>query len=318
MCNIGKKNKTMEDNKKQTNINEFSFFEKCLMGFAVFFATVGLFIFIISICLFNFHETYDFSKKIDSGKFSNYGSFISGAVGSLWTLVGVILFYVTLRLQRKELGLQRDELALQRDELELTRGELEGQKKQMILQNSTLRQQTFENTFFQLLRTHNEIVNSIDIRNTNIKDKNVIASGRDCFNLFYRRLEGSINDILLKNEKYTDVNQSSINDALKGYNSMFSLNESDLGHYFRNLYHIIKFIDYADVDDKGRYVSFVRAQLSSYELAMIFYNCLSIYGREKFKPLIEKYSLLKNINCELIFNEKHLNMYSNKAYGKKA
>ena len=39
----------------------------------------------------------------------------------------------------------------------------------------------------------------------------------------------------------------------------------------------------------------IRAQLSDYELLWIFYNCLSENGLEKFKPLIEEYSLLKNL-----------------------
>lgn len=38
-----------------------------------------------------------------------------------------------------------------------------------------------------------------------------------------------------------------------------------------------------------------RAQLSEFELVLIFYNGLSQIGCEKLKPLLEKYSILKNI-----------------------
>src|SRR5215213_5051365 len=47
------------------------------------------------------------------------------------------------------------------------------------------------------------------------------------------------------------------------------------------------------VKDKHLYTNLVRAQLSSYEIALTFYNCLSEMGREKFKPLVERYALLK-------------------------
>ncbi|MBK8344630.1 MAG: hypothetical protein IPL12_15845 [Bacteroidetes bacterium] len=43
-----------------------------------------------------------------------------------------------------------------------------------------------------------------------------------------------------------------------------------MGHYFRNLYHIIKYIDNSNIENKRTYTNFVRAQLSSHELALIF------------------------------------------------
>ena len=61
--------------------------------------------------------------------------------------------------------LQREELGLQRKELELTRAELKGQKEQLQAQDRTLQKQNFESSFFQLLRFHSEIVNSMQFRN---------------------------------------------------------------------------------------------------------------------------------------------------------
>lgn len=74
-----------------------------------------------------------------------------------------------------------------------------------------------------------------------------------------------------------------------------------LDHYFRNLYRIIKFVDGQDEKllnkkDKYNYIAnSVRSNLSEYELIMVFYNCLTIAGYDKFKPLIEQYTLFKNI-----------------------
>lgn len=78
--------------------------------------------------------------------------------------------------------LQKSELSLQRNELELSRNELSGQREQLELQNKTLNTQTFENTFFQLLRSHNDIVSSIDLVSATRTTK-----GRDCMKVFFER-----------------------------------------------------------------------------------------------------------------------------------
>lgn len=77
-----------------------------------------------------------------------------------------------------------------------------------------------------------------------------------------------------------------------------NLMDGILDHYFRYLYRILKFIDDTELigeQEKYKYASIFRAQLSEYELIMIYYNGLSKFGSEKLKPLIEKYSILKNI-----------------------
>ncbi len=61
------------------------------------------------------------------------------------------------------------------------------------------------------------------------------------------------------------------------------------------------------------YVSLVRAQLSSHELLMLFYNCLSDYGK-KFKPLIPDYHFLKNMPTELLIKPSHKQLYDEAAY----
>jgi hypothetical protein len=143
----------------------------------------------------------------------------------------------------------------------------------------------------------------------------VISEGRDCFPIFHKRLYYKIFEQHSVDYR-TEPNTADILDTKNGYNLFFEANQNYLGHYFRNLYHIVKYIDKSEIDNKKVYTNFVRAQLSSHELALIFYNCLSQHGSEKFKPLIEKYALLKNINKELIFNQIHLSEYQNSAYGK--
>jgi hypothetical protein len=77
----------------------------------------------------------------------------------------------------------------------------------------------------------------------------------------------------------------------------------------------VKFVHQSDIDDKRLYTNLIRAQLSSYELVLLFYNCLSELGREKFKPLVEVYALLKTLPRDLLANAPdHVPLFANGAY----
>lgn len=214
-----------------------------------------------------------FSTGADRGTFGD----MFGAVNALFSGFAFVGLIYTILLQKRELSLQRKEL-------ELTRGEMSGQRAQMESQASTLKLQQFESTFFQLLRVHGDIVNAIDLQGAN-----GVTRGRDCFKTFCRRLEGEI--LNLRAGASTEAEHIRLS-----YKAFYVNHEGEVGHYFRHLYHIIKFVDLSTVDDKRRYTSFVRAQLSSYELQLLFYNCVSEYGNLYFKPLVEKYGLLKHLS----------------------
>ena len=265
---------------------------------------IGLLIFFISIILFLWKDSsFLLNKEINADKFNQFGGFIAGVVGTLWSLASLILFYVTLKEQRKDFEnntkavmLQVTALEQQIAEFELQRNELEETRKVFQEQTLTQQKQRFESTFFQLLNLHNQIVSSIDIT-ANSKTYN----GRDCFKHLYEKLKYAAENRArrLHQDKKEEI------DILEVYNLLFDRDHSDLGHYFRQLYHIFKFVKNSDLDEseKKKYTNFVRAQLSSYELLMLYYNCLSDYGFEKFKPIVEEFSLLKNINHELILQD---------------
>ncbi len=203
--------------------------------------------------------------------------------------------------------LQREELRLQRRELELTRLELQGQKEQLEAQNRTLRKQNFEATFFQLLRLQNEITNSIDLQFSG----NRVLKGRDCFQFFYDNLKKLWSQNLAQHGSEDETER-----IRRTYHTFFEANQAEVGHYFRSLYNIVKLVDQSELEDKRLYTNLVRAQLSSLELILLFYNCLSDLGREKFKPLIEEYALLKTVPRKRLLNPPdHLQLYDNGAYG---
>ncbi len=257
-----------------------------------------LFLIVISAQIIIGYEIFGwFDTWQDRGTFGD----MFGAVNTLFSGLAFAGIIFAISLQSKELELQRSEL-------ELTREELKGQKEQLQNQNTTLQIQNAENTFFQMVSLHNDIINGIDIRGQSA-DASATKTGRDCFKDFHNTYMREYRKI---NKQSSDSHSLKIID--KSYNQFLSIHQSDTGHYFRNLFNIIKYVDNSILPDKKMYSNLVRAQLSSYELALLFYNCLSQVGNEKFKPLVEKYALLKNIYFGHLLEATHKTLYDPKAY----
>lgn len=202
--------------------------------------------------------------------------------------------------------LQRRELELQRWELIDTRAVLQKQQDQLESQTQAFEKQNFESTFFSLINLHHTIVNSMTASMFNEE-----RQGRDCFELFYKDLKLRYSNAkrqLQPSEADEDILLETI------YLEFFQRRQSSIGHYFRNLYNIVRFIQDSQVKDKWVYIRLVRAQLSVFELSMLFYNCISPPGRG-FQPLVEKFALLKTVEDKDILDTSHRRHYKSKAFG---
>jgi len=187
---------------------------------------------------------------------------------------------------------------LQRQELVQTREELRGQKDQLQAQSKTLQKQNFENTFFQLVGLHNDIVGALAVKG---------HVGRACFGVLVEEFDDCYREL----STATTTNQATIiNVAYLKFHNRF---QHQTGHYFRNLYNIVKFVKNSDIENKQFYVNLLRAQLSSHELTLMFYNCLSELGITKFKLLVEEFALLENMNQTKVSRE-HLSLYRDGAF----
>jgi len=221
------------------------------------------------------------------------GSFLQGAVASLWSLGGLLLIYATFLAQKQQL-LQQDE-------------ELEDQKKQFELQQESIRRQNFERSYFHLLNLHNQVVNDIWWG----ESPETGTTGRAALKDVYERLKRQFLDAGKGQEEVLVESESFVNQV---YLTFYVEVQDLLGHYFRTLYHLFKFVDSSEVGDKRRYTSLVRAQLSSHELALLHYSGISFYGRKRFKPLIEKYGLLENMDIHMLLSPEHGKFYEKTAY----
>ena len=87
----------------------------------------------------------------------------------------------------------------------------------------------------------------------------------------------------------------------------------ELSHYFRFLFRILTTLEQKDRVD-SYHAKLLRAQLSDYELIIIFYNCLTKNG-EPFVALAEKFAIFDNIPTEKILNIEHCSALDAKAFG---
>jgi ABC-type multidrug transport system fused ATPase/permease subunit len=181
------------------------------------------------------------------------------------------------------------------------------QYKANIQQSESIKMQRFEDTFFRLLENHQRMIEMTDLKGREHFGDNSIV-GRDCFKHIYTTLTTRI---------WSDnVQDKSIGNVLIYYDKLQNEYKSDLHHYFRFIYHILKFIKYSEINEteKYKYTSILRASLSAYEIVLLFYNCLHDYGKTHFKPLVTEFSMLKNLDDSLLIDPSHYDEFDDLAY----
>lgn len=254
-------------------------------------------------------------NKNGIGDLGTFGDMF-GAVNALFSgfaLLGIIL---TILMQSKELRLQRDELKLQRNELKLTREEFK-------TQNATLKAQRFENTFFQMLNLHQEIIDKLHyvgktvkvskgFKTSNIHD----VEKREVLRLAAEMLREDLDNI---KDGFVTIpdNIGVMVDLKKSWKDMqdvyyeFYYSKgfgNTLSHYFLNLYHCFKFVYTSELEtsEKKQYASLIRAQLTPDELFILFYNSMfANHGNPKFLFLIKEYKIMDNLNKDNIKDNQH-------------
>lgn len=237
-------------------------------------------------------------------KWGSLGDFFGGVLNPFLAFLSLILLLITLNQNQKALAQNKialdqnkDALEINSQELELTRQEVSGSREALEAQAAILEVQNFEGTFFQLISLYNEI-----IATTKIHDH----EGRETFISFYNLLSNSIKPNVM------DVNQANIGGA---YEVFYRSRESLIGPYFRIIFNILKFIEDSSIDNKRKYSDLLRAQLSSFELVLIFYHCLTDDNIDDFKPFVESYSILKFLPRERLYLDgRELELYDDSAY----
>ena len=244
----------------------------------------------------------------DHERWGTFGDYLGGALNPILSFFALIAILLTIVLQNRD--------------LKLTRDEMKESKRALKLEN-------FERTFFEMLRLPGIIVEDITMhvkeqvetysqispKSTEIRTR--IDKGRICFKYLREKLQEEYYSVTSSKKIQPNEYPHYIELA---YNRFAENFENKVGHYFRTLYRIFKFVHESDPDgsvgiNKKHYTGIARAMLSSHELVLLFYDCFYKKG-EKFAKLIIEYSLFENMEFEKLFDkENHIPLFNKKAYG---
>ena len=112
-----------------------------------------------------------------------------------------------------------------------------------------------------------------------------------------------MNNLEEESDSYIGMRNYLLQYGLEGYEKTDYPNMFD--HYFRHLYRILKFVTTSQLiedDERYDYAALLRGQLSRYELVWLYYNGLT-YGKQKLRPYLQTYAMLKNLRKEMLVKE---------------
>lgn len=153
--------------------NKISIFDMSLKYSALVLAISGILIIIIFLIIISYKFSL-INGELDMSSTGQVGDFIGGVVGSMWAFSGVILFFLALRLQRKEFSSQTEQLKLQKDELKLQRKELKNQRQEFRIGRIT-------NIIYKQKEIIDEQRKKLYLR---VTSKGISSRGREAINRF--------------------------------------------------------------------------------------------------------------------------------------
>jgi len=246
-------------------------------------------------CCFYFDAVLYITWPFDSFDRESLGQFGDswGALTSIFSVMAFVGVLITIKIQ-----------------IEAMRKSEEFVKSQ----NESMILQSFENNFFQMLHMLQSIISDMDIKSRDGKE--VIYSGRDVFYYFYEKKF----KFLVQSSAYSRNEPVDLIDERQrmafSFNELYHERQQDLGHYFRFLYSVFRYIYKGNIPEEQKYVfaKILRAQLSNYELLILFYNAISKYGAN-FEVYIKEYELFDNLPIHELVNLHHIHFFDRKSFG---
>lgn len=205
-------------------------------------------------------------------KLGEFGDFLGGVLNPILTFLMFVGLIITIVIQKTELSLARTEFKRTANALQE--------------QSDSSKKQVIENTFFNLLSIHNETLNSLRFDSENLRCAINIEEAKTVGRAVFSSIL-----TWMHNEEDTQKTH-------ENYASFQDTENHVVGHYFRGLYQILKFIDECGLpdNDKNRYSRLLRAQLSTDELGVLYFNCISPnVDSGQFRTLLINYRMLEHI-----------------------
>ena len=270
---------------------------------------------LITINLIFLADVYRETDTLNIEGAAQLGDFVGGFIGSIFTLISIILLYSTLKDQRTSSTIEKFETKY----FELIKMHREN------VAEMGLKEHLGKKIFVILVREFREI---LKITTKVSKECNQKFNQKELFIISYyalffgvgpnssRMLKSSLinydQDFVNKFEKA--LNNSETKKTVKDNRDLkyvpFEGHQSRLGHYYRHLYQTICYVDNQKSKiDKYEYVKTIRAQLTTHEQALLFINCLTPIGKIWWeKGLLLRYRFVQNIPYRFFDEETEIEM----------
>jgi len=263
---------------------------------------------------------------------ASLGSYLQGATGSLWSLAGFFIIFVAFLIQALQLTEQRKQN--ERENFDSRFFEMVGIHRQNISELSIGTEITGRRVFVSLIREFRDTIKIVSETCAEVAPDYPLASRRDLAYLAFYYGVGPNSTRILKDD--TDHHPLVLVDAVvkklesiqRSYRTYskqiadrstpkieiqmwiaerakltrvsycpFDGHQSRLGHYFRHLFEVVKYIDrQAPKGTAYEYGSIIRAQLTNHEQAILCLNGLATIGAPWItRGYFDKYLLIRNI-----------------------
>ncbi|MBJ8418786.1 putative phage abortive infection protein [Acinetobacter courvalinii] len=271
-------------------MNFSKFNKETIMHYGLISVSLLIAIGLTTFLLKRYFSALDFPNT--AGDLGTFGDYLGGLLNP--TIAGLALIWLI-----RSVSLQVKELKKTNEALESTVITAKQQQHQISIQN-------FENLFFELMKVKSDATNEIIFREAGDISGSPPLTGKNAIKKY----------ILLFKESSSE------------WEPFYTTNLLDIfGSYFRVCYQIVKLIDNNPTLNElekapGRpytvkqkeYFDLFRSTLTQFELEAFFFNCLSTYGKGKFKTLIEKYGLFEPLLLQYNDGEDNLKQPVNYAY----
>lgn len=263
-----------------------------------FLVVVGFVIIIGAVIAFVFLSQWRFSRTIDEEVVGQFGDFVGGAVGTLFALAGVVLYYVALTEQRKDLKINQDNLKIQTDALTQQIKEFKAQKVEMEETRKVYEQQTA--LFQEQTNLYREQSEAMKKQADESKSQTEIylveqfdASFYPLLNLICeaqhetaQTIEGILSKIQSRIVKSDDINKT-YDKILGEYKNQYQIVGEPVGRMFDMITQLVRLIYRAtmfDEEKKKHYIGILHSQLVECTNVVLFYHLFSEAGSNE-KPL---------------------------------
>lgn len=214
----------------------------------------------------------------------NIGDFLSGTLGVLLSFVSFLLMWKTFTTQYRQFERQNE------------------------LQN----QASFETTYFNLLLSLDQVRKEAVLI---LREKEICSSISEWYQLFKKANNIHKDELRISPDDLPSQVEATQGVVATCYENFINEN-GYVGFYFRFVYNTIKFAitSWNSYQLQRKYIDLLCAKLSDEELALLFYNALSKYGRNQnedlhFKDILDKYQLFENLNSDYLLDRSHFRFY---------